>query len=326
MVSVPARLAESLPMSDPAATLAGSAHAKAIVIGEHAAVYGHPAIALPITPLRTMAEVQRSPGPLRLNSGGRSLPVSQLPPRFASVGVAATTALEFFGLPPVDLEIVVRSGIPPQAGLGASAAAAHAIVEAVRVYAGLPLDEASRFELVQTAERVAHGNPSGIDAQATRAREPLLFADGVSTALPLDAPVWFVVADTGVRSSTDEAVAGVRQFVDNNPDHGSALLERLGNLTRETAADLAHGHLADFGKRLTIAQETLTELSVGHPAIDRLIGAAVGAGAAGAKLTGAGRGGCVIAVATDADGAQQVQAAMTAAGAVAVWNVTAGAT
>jgi len=325
MVRVPARLAES-PTMPASETPAGSAHAKAILIGEHAAVYGHPAIALPITPLRTVAEVHRSPGPLRLNSAGRSLAVSELPGRFASVGVAATTALEFFGLPPADLEIAVRSGIPPQAGLGASAAAANAIVEAVRSYAGLALDEADRFELVQAAERVAHGNPSGIDAYAARALEPFLFAAGVASPLPLGAPVRFVVADTGVRASTDEAVTGVRQLVDTDPDHGSALLARLGELTREAAGNLEHGRLSDFGKRLSIAQEILTELGVGHPAIDRLVTAAESAGAAGAKLTGAGRGGCVIAVTGDADQAQQVQTAMTAAGAVAVWIVTAGAT
>lgn len=321
MVTVPTHLAESPPMPAPAAVPAGSAHAKAIVIGEHAAVYGHPAIALPITPLRTVAEVHLSPGPLRLNNGGRSLAISELPQRFASVGVAATTALKFFGLPAENLEIAVRSGIPPQAGLGASAAAANAIVEAVRAYTGRALDEATRFELVQTAERVAHGNPSGIDTRATRAPDPFLFSGGVVTALPLRVPVWFVVADTGVRSSTDGAVAGVRQFVDADPDHGSALLTRLGSLTREAATDLEHGHLTDFGKRLTIAQETLTELTVGHPAIDRLVAAAVGPGRAGA-----GRGGCVIAVATDAASAEQTQAAMTAAGAVAVWTVAAGAT
>lgn len=326
MVSVPVRLAESRWMPPPAVLPTGSAHAKAILVGEHAAVYGHPAIALPITPLRTVAEVHHRPGPLRLSTGDASLPVAELPQRFASVGVAAVESLTFFGLPAEDVEIVVRSGIPPQAGLGASAAAANAIVEAVRAYAGAALDDASRFALVQTAERVAHGNPSGIDAHATRAREPLLFADHVATPLTLGAPVCFVVADTGVRASTDDAVAGVRQIVDADPALGRGLLARLGELARAAVLDLEQANLTDFGRRLTEAQQALTDLGVGHPAIDRLVTAALGAGAAGAKLTGAGRGGCVIAVTTDAASGQVVQSAMTAAGAVAGWIVTLGAT
>lgn len=326
MDCVPIRLAESRSMPAPAVLPTGSAHAKAILVGEHAAVYGHPAIALPMTPLRTVAEVRHSPGPLRLSSGGRSFPVTQLPHRFASVGVATTAALDFFNLPADDLEVAVRSGIPPQAGLGASAAAAHAIVEAVRAHARLPLDEASRFELVQSAERVAHGNPSGIDAYATRASEPFVFSGGMPAPLLLGAPVWFVVADTGVRASTDEAVAGVRRTVDADPARGSALLARIGDLTRGAVTDLEHGQLTAFGQRMTAAQQILTELGVGHAMIDQLVTAAVGAGAAGAKLTGAGRGGCVIAVATGADRAEVIQSAMTEAGAVAVWAVTVGET
>ncbi|MEE6280460.1 mevalonate kinase [Georgenia sunbinii] len=301
---------------------AGSAHAKGILIGEHSAVYGHPAIALPLTPLRTVAEVRPAAGPLLLSTDGRSLPVDLLPERFVSVGVAATAALDFFGLPARDLEITVHSDIPPRAGLGASAAAANAIIEAVRAYAGMPLDEDTRFALVQTAERVAHGNPSGIDAYATRADGPFLFTDGRRTPLAVGAPAWLVVADTGVRASTGEAVAGVRRAIDADPARGEELLAGLGDLTRGVVRDLELGRLAAVGTALTSAQESLSALDVGHPAVDLLVGAATDAGAVGAKLTGAGRGGCVIALATGAAQAQAVLGAMTAAGAVAGWVVT----
>ncbi|WP_434080663.1 mevalonate kinase family protein [Sanguibacter sp. Z1732] len=135
-----------------------------------------------------------------------------------------------------------------------------------------------------------------------------------------------MVADTGVRASTDDAVAGVRQIVDADPALGRSLLARLGDLTRAAVLDLEQAHLTAFGRRLTEAQDALTDLGVGHPAIDRLVTAALDAGAAGAKLTGAGRGGCVIAVTPDAASGQVVQSAMTAAGAVAGWIVTLGAT
>jgi mevalonate kinase len=302
----------------------GTAHAKAILIGEHAVVYGHPAIALPLIPLRTIARLRTVPGPLSARHGDQRVRVEDLPEAFAPVGVAVRAALAHFGLSGDDLEIELDSDIPPGAGLGASAASAHAIVEAVRVHAGQALDEESRFHLVQTAERVAHGNPSGLDARATRARTPVAFSGGVTSDLDLGGSFSFAVADTGVRSPTRDAVAGVREFVDADPDRGSELLERLAVLTRAAALDLGQGRIADLGTRLDAAQEALDALGVGHPAIDRLLVAARAAGAAGAKLTGAGRGGCVIAVADSPERAAEIVTAMREVGAVRGWVVTAG--
>ncbi|WP_165962903.1 mevalonate kinase [Occultella glacieicola] len=307
---------------DPVAV--GAGHAKAILIGEHSVVYGHPAIALPLLPLRTVARLRAVPGPLSARHGDRRLPVADLPERFAPVGAAVTAALAHFGLPGDDLEIELDSDIPPGAGLGASAASAHAIVEAVRAHADRELDEEARFELVQTAERVAHGNPSGLDARATRARTPVAFNDGVTSRLELGASFSFAVADTGVRSPTRDAVAGVRSLVEADPDHGRELLERLAELTRTAAEDLRDGRIGDLGARLHAAQDTLDALGVGHPAIDRLVAAARAAGAAGAKLTGAGRGGCVIAVTDSPERAAEIVTAMRQAGAVGGWIVTAG--
>ncbi|CAM3630559.1 mevalonate kinase [Occultella aeris] len=301
----------------------GTAHAKAILIGEHAVVYGHPAIALPLIPLRTIARLRTVPGPLSARHGDQRVRVEDLPEAFAPVGVAVTAALAHFGLPGDDLEIELDSDIPPGAGLGASAASAHAIVEAVRVHAGQDLDEEARFELVQTAERVAHGNPSGLDARATRARTPVAFTGGVTSDLHLGGSFSFAVADTGVRSPTRDAVAGVRRFVEAEPDRGSELLERLAELTRAAGRDLGAGRTADLGARLDAAQEALDALGVGHPAIDRLLAAARAAGATGAKLTGAGRGGCVIAVADSPERAAEIVTAMQDAGAVGGWVVTA---
>lgn len=294
----------------------GTAHAKAILVGEHSVVYGRPAIALPVAQLSVAAEIRQSPGPLRLRSDGVSLPVSQLPDRFASIGVAARDALAFFGLPGEGLEIEVVNDIPAGAGLGASAAVAHAVIEAVRARAGRELSDEDRFQLVQAAERTAHGNPSGLDAHATRTDGPLLFEAGRRRTLRLSAPLWFAIADTGVRSSTKLAVEGVASLVAAQPRRAQALLDELGELTCATVPAVEAGKAHDIGERMDLAQRVLDELGVGHAAIDGLSSAARRAGAHGAKLTGAGRGGCVIALAEDASHALTVLDAMRAAGAV----------
>lgn len=294
----------------------GTAHAKAILVGEHSVVYGRPAVALPLGQLTVTARIRRVDGPASLRNDGASLPIDRLPERFASIGVAARAALDFFGLPGEGVEIDVANEIPAGAGLGASAAVAHAVVEALRAHADAELSDTERFELVQTAERTAHGNPSGLDALATRTELPLLFQARRTTPLPPSAPLWFTIADTGVRSSTKQAVAHIAQFVEGRPLRAQTVLDRLGELALRAAGDLRAARTAELGARMDEAQTALDELGAGHPMIDRLTAAARAAGAHGAKLTGAGRGGCVIALAGDAAHARELLAAMRAAGAV----------
>lgn len=299
--------------ADPAS---GTAHAKAILVGEHSVVYGRPAVALPVGQLRVTARIRRIDGPPSLRNDGASLPIDRLPERFASIGVAARAALDFFGLSGEGVEIDVVNEIPAGAGLGASAAVAHAVVEALRAHAEAELSEAERFELVQTAERTAHGNPSGLDALATRTGLPLLFRSRRGTPLPPAAPLWFAIADTGVRSSTKQAVAHVARFVEERPRRAQELLDRLGELALQAAGQLRAARTAELGARMDEAQTALDELGVGHPMIERLTAAARAAGALGAKLTGAGRGGCVLALAGDEARARELLTAMRAAGAV----------
>ncbi|WP_448851548.1 mevalonate kinase [Corynebacterium sp. 335C] len=300
----------------------GEAHAKAILLGEHSVVYGRPAIAVPVPTLRTVARVDAEPdGPILLGLDGDVIEIGELPERLASIGEAVRITLRRFGLPESGVLIRLRSGIPASAGLGGSAAVAHAVVEAIRDYAGGELTEKERFDLVQAAERIAHGSPSGLDATATRADLPVHFRDGETTPLPVGARMWIVLGDTGVRGSTSLAVAKVRGYVESRPERGGELLDRLGDLTEAAAGDLARGDVAALGRRMDGAQVALDELGVGHPALTDLVEAARGAGAAGAKLTGSGCGGCVLALADSAEAAERVAHAMTAANAVATWTM-----
>lgn len=298
----------------------GEAHAKAILLGEHSVVYGRPAIAVPVPTLRTVARVDEEPGgPILLGLDGDVIEIDELPDRLASIGEAIRITLRRFGLPESGVLIRLRSGIPAAAGLGGSAAVAHAVVEAIRDYAGGELTERERFDLVQAAERIAHGSPSGLDATATRATCPVHFQGGETTPLPVGARMWVVLGDTGVRGSTSLAVAKVRGHVTSRPERGEKLLDRLGALTDAAAGDLARGDVAALGSRMDAAQVVLDELGVGHPALTALVAAARGAGAAGAKLTGSGCGGCVLALADSAEAAERIAHAMTEANAVATW-------
>ncbi|MBF4567007.1 mevalonate kinase [Plantibacter sp. VKM Ac-2876] len=302
-----------------AATGRGFAHAKAILLGEHAVVYGSPAVALPIPSLRVEATARRIDGASVLDTEISLGPLDASDP----LGTTVLETLSHVGAAPAGVEVVVRGTLPIGRGLGSSAAAANAIVDAVADLHGVALDDADRFELVQRGERVAHGTPSGLDARATSASTPILFTAGRVDHPPIRFGGSFVVADTGARGSTRKAVADVRAFVELHPERGHALLAELERGTVAGVADLAADRRDDLGTRMNAAQVVLDELGAGHPAITALIAVAAANGALGAKLTGGGQGGCIITLAADPASARRISQALLEAGALGTWTIDA---
>lgn len=302
-----------------AATGRGFAHAKAILLGEHAVVYGAPAIALPVPSLRVEATATRIAGASVLDTEISLGPLDPADP----LGTTVLETLAHLGAGADGVKVVVRGTLPIGRGLGSSAAAANAIVDAVAALHGAVLSDADRFELVQRGERVAHGTPSGLDARATSAAAPILFTAGRVEHPTVRFGGSFVVADTGARGSTRTAVADVRAFVDARPERGRALLDQLEAGTLAGVADLANDRREALGQRMNEAQTVLEELGVGHPAITALIETAATAGALGAKLTGGGQGGCIITLADGPAGAERISQALLEAGALGTWTIDA---
>lgn len=152
----------------------GEAHGKSILIGEHAVVYGAPAIAFPLHDLKVKATVTGSAAShidSEVFSGAITIAPERLRPPLAAMHEAAGR----FGLDPDRLHLRVNSPIPVERGLGSSAAVSTAIVRAVADAAGQKLTDSERFALVQHAEQVAHGTSSGLDAHAVAADTALRF-------------------------------------------------------------------------------------------------------------------------------------------------------
>lgn len=295
----------------------GFAHAKAILLGEHAVVYGAPAIALPVPALRVEATARRIDGDSVLDTEISLGPLDAADP----LGTTVLETLAHLGAGPDGVEVTVRGTLPIGRGLGSSAAAANAIVDAVADLHGTTLTDDERFELVQRGERVAHGTPSGLDARATSAPAPILFTAGRVDHPQISFGGSFVVADTGARGSTRQAVADVRACIDADPERGRVLLAELEHGTLAGVADLAADRREDLGRRMTAAQAVLDELGAGHPAITALIETATRAGALGAKLTGGGQGGCIITLAATPADAERISAALLEAGSLGTWTI-----
>ncbi|GAA1782677.1 mevalonate kinase [Leucobacter iarius] len=306
----------------------GASHAKAILFGEHAVVYGAPAIAIPVDSLTAEAVIERGAPGLRIESSLFTGPVEDAPARLAPVVTAIRASLERAGLGElargVDAQgatVRIRSAIPHERGLGSSAAVAAAITRAAFDLAGSALDDETLFELIQTAEKVAHGTPSGIDARTVAATGAIRFNRGAVAPIRIGAPLTLAFADSGHPGSTAKAVGSVQALREREPETTDALLSRLAEIAEGSIADLAAGDRAAIGAAMTEAHGILNRVGVSSERLDAITEAAREAGAAGAKLTGGGLGGCVIAVADDAAHADRIGAAMRRAGAERTWTV-----
>lgn len=343
----------------------GETCAKVILFGEHSVVYGYSAIALPLKNLRmratvtgrdlageenagcetgetgetcetfeTCAEIPESAdSTIPLNSDSRITlscldfngKLSEVPPRFSSVRTAIHAALEFAGHVGDSLHVVTESNFPPERGLGSSAASAGAVIRAILDYYKIRASEDEIFALTQSAERVAHGRPSGLDATATSASWPVRFSSGEFSRMEINMRAWLILADSGCKGMTRVTVDALRARMDEQPDAVKNKLDELGAIANQAADDLALGRAADIGARMTRAHRILADLGVSTPQLDKLVRAALDHGALGAKLTGGGGGGCVIALADTEAAAEQVSAALRAAGACGTWIVDLGA-
>lgn len=294
--------------------------AKIILFGEHSVVYGHPALALPLHSLRMRARVMPlSEGPSMLRGLGYDGPLDASGPRFGSIRRAVETALDYAGHPEAALAIETVSDFPPERGLGSSAASAGAVIRAVLNAYDIPARGQQLFELTQVAEQVAHGHPSGLDAVATAARGPISFHSGHMSLVPMNLSSHIVVADSGIHGSTREAVGGVRSRYERDHERIGQILVSLGDLARGALHDLRVGDAAAIGDRMNAAQDLLTDLGVSNRRLNALVRAARDAGALGAKLTGGGLGGCMIALAGTAEAAELIRVGLRRAGAARIW-------
>ena len=316
--------AQTAPASDGSPGVGtGSAHAKAILLGEHAVVYGGPAIAVPLHQLEVQADLRPTPGgELRIESELFAGTAPSAPERMRPVITAVQAALAGTGTAGDRVQLRIRSAIPHGRGLGSSAAVAAAVARAAADLSGFDLDDDACHSIVQQAERVAHGNPSGIDARAVVACGPIRFHGGHVSSVGVGAPLTFVLADSGVPGSTAEAVAGVRERRAADPQGIGRAIAELSELAEGSTLDLRLGDRDALGGRMRAAHELLGRIGVSTPRLDALVDAATAAGASGAKLTGGGLGGCVLALAGSEAQAEHIALALRAAGAPRTWTTT----
>lgn len=299
----------------------GTSHAKIILMGEHSVVYEQPAIALPLPNVKLTVTIDQTTDQQQLvNSRYFNGPVSDLPTTMQGIQKLITALVNRFAGQNDSWQLTITSDLPAERGMGSSAATAIAIVRAFFDYYEADLDRQTLLALADIEEQVTHRSPSGLDAATTSADHPLYYIkgqEGVPLAMNLNATM--VIADTGVKGATKEAIAAVQALLKKDPVGARQRIEHLGTLVEATREFLKNDEPLKLGTAINAAQLDLQALNVSDDSLDHLIAIANQNGALGAKLTGGGRGGCMFAVMQTALGARRLASVLKENGARQTW-------
>ena len=291
------------------------AHAKApgkvILFGEHFVVYGEPSIVMAINRYAHVTINLRDDKAIHITSrdlnvegifrndeyipivGSKEDRLKLQPIKFCVDKIADILGEK------IGVDITIRSELPVASGLGSSAAVAVATTAALSKLLDLKLDLSKVNELAFEAEKIVHGTPSGVDNTIATYGGIILYTKGMklkierakaSKSLPL------VIGDTRIPRSTKVMVENVRKLYEKHKKLISTVMQAYKELYLEAVNALAVGDLEKIGELMCINHGLLWSIGVSNEFLDKLVHTALDAGALGAKLTGAGGGGCMIAL------------------------------
>lgn len=299
----------------------GTSHAKIILMGEHSVVYGQPAIALPLPSVQlsvTLSSRQDNQRIIKSRYYHGSL--ENLPSSMIGIKKLIDTLSARFNDQETGWDLKIESQLPAERGMGSSAASAIAIIRAFFDYYDEPLDRTLLLQLADVEEQITHRSPSGLDAATVSSDKPLFYVKGrIGVPIEMNLDASLVIADTGKKGATKEAILAVKDELKNNSEKAEEHIKHLGELVNQTKGYLAQNDIVKLGDALNFAQTDLAALNVSDPSLDHLIHVARDNGALGAKLTGGGRGGCMIALMQTAMGAHRLASILKENGAHDIW-------
>lgn len=299
-----------------------SAPGKIILFGEHAVVYHRPALAVPVNQVQAEAEVLDSDSAgvwIHAPIINLHAELSTLPPNHA-IGSVIRQLFSTFQLSSRagekgGITINISSTIPIASGLGSGAAVSVALIRALAAFFSLSLTNNQINEMVYEAEKIHHGTPSGIDNTVITFNQPVYFIKGQPIeTFAVGKPFTIVIGDTGIPAPTKESVSDVRKLWLRDNNKYENIFDEIGQISLIARRSIQSGKPELLGELMNENHALLQQLTVSSPELDTLVFAAREAGALGAKLSGGGRGGNMIALAKQTE-AKQVAESLIKAGA-----------
>lgn len=289
----------------------GSAPGKIILFGEHAVVHGRPALVGAISARLHTTISSAESSCLSIPKIGVDSPLTTEKPlyRFYSRGIELMEA--------GPLSIKISSEFPIGAGLGSSAAMACSFVTAASKAAGTKLTPEEIKNKAHEMEKVIHGNPSGVDTAVIAFGGFLRYQQGKFENLKTP-HMPLTIGYTGKSGDTRETVANVKELLEASPEKTGKILDEIGGIAEKAQEMLYTKNHKKLGGLMDRNHELLQELGVSSPELDNLVVAAKDAGAYGAKLTGGGGGGCMVALGPDGMAEATIAEAIKNAGGVPI--------
>ncbi|MFU8771004.1 MAG: mevalonate kinase [Anaerolineales bacterium] len=298
--------------------ISASVPGKIILFGEHAVVYGRPAIAVPVEQVRAKAiitpGIHQPSGSVLIQAPNIKIEalLSELP---AENPLAATVRSVFDTLKishPPALVIRISSTIPIAAGLGSGAAVTVAIIRALSDYLGRRLSNEQVSNLSFEIEKLHHGTPSGIDNTVTTFQKPVYFQrisdhQVIIEIISFPKPFTILIADTGVPSPTSITVGDVRRAWIERSDYYEGIFDNIAEVVQNARKAIESGSIEKLGELMNANHQLLRELDLSSQQIENLVQASQHAGALGAKLSGGGRGGNVIVLASELQATELIE-------------------
>ncbi|MBI3160974.1 MAG: mevalonate kinase [Chloroflexi bacterium] len=303
-----------------------SAPGKIILFGEHAVVYGRPALAVPVTQVHVDVEVLDSPRKgiwIHAPIIDLHAELNSLPPDHAIASVILKILPSPLRPSPSGrgdggeggLDIHITSTIPVAAGLGSGAAVSIALIRALSSFLFLDISDDQVNSLAYEIEKIHHGTPSGIDNTVITYAKPVYFIkDKPIETFRAAKPFTIVIGDTGIPALTKESVGDVRRLWTKDKLKFESIFDEIAQIAIVARRSIERGNPQLLGELMNQNHSLLQEMTVSSPELDKLVQAARDAGAPGAKLSGGGRGGNMIALADQAT-AESVARALMSAGA-----------
>jgi mevalonate kinase len=293
----------------------GVGYGKVILFNEHFVVYGLPAIASAIG-AKTTALVERRPGSgveimderpetkgykaEKLDQQKESL---DLMLRFMNIGTKGNA-----------FRVTLAGDLLAASGVGASAASCAAIARAFSEELGLKYSDDKVNEVAYEGEKGYHGTPSGIDNTAATYGGLIWYKREGSShhveRMKLKEPVEIVMGNTGLVADTKMVVSAVRERKEKDPEKYTRIFKDAEKLIHDARKQLEGFHLEEVGYYMNENHALLQQIDVSCPELDLLVDLARNNGALGAKLTGTGRGGYMVALTPGKDLQQRVANAM----------------
>ena len=295
-----------------------SAPGKIILFGEHAVVYGRPALAVPVTQVHADVDVTDSSRiGIWIDAPDIDLhaEVNTLPSDHPIAAVIHNFLFISRISPFPHLQIKITSTIPVASGLGSGAAVTVALTRALSSYLDHPMPDEEINAFAYEIEKLHHGTPSGIDNTVVTYAKPVYFVKGQQIkTFTVGSPFTIVIGDTGISAPTKESVGDVRKLWEADNTKWNGIFDQVGEIANQARSAIESGKWESLGDLMNQNHSLLQEMTVSSPELDNLVSAALNAGAIGAKLSGGGRGGNMIAL-IEKEKAPVISEALLSAGA-----------